>query len=209
MQLTHYFLALLPNTECAVGPKLWKPRDVYETNILAAKYDDGVKMFPSHTEAIVITIIQSCHAKWQEMIAHWQTEGYSAKLPDKLHKADKKAGKVDEKNDSMHLALYTRQDEGRSRFGTFSVDGLNYFNDLTQEIKQARKANKKQTAAWESAFRQGIRERNNIGDDERASGKKGRRKRSAGAAAAPTPQKRAKVMLDLADTDDESGSEAE
>ena len=207
MQLTRYFLALLPNTECAVGPKLWKPADVYNTNILAAKYDDGYKMFPSHTEAIVVTIIQSCHAKWQEMIEHWQKHGYSAKLPEKTTKAMKNSGNADEKNDDMHQALYTRQDEGRSRFGTFSEDGLIYFNDLTKEIKQARKANKEQTAAWETAFRQGIRKRNNIGDEEQPSGKKGRRKRSAGAAT--TPKKRAKVTLDLGDTDEESGPEEE
>ena len=206
MQLTCNFLALLPNAECAVGPKIWKPQDVYTKNIRSACYDDGYKMFPSHTEAITLTIIQSNYAKWQEMIAHWEDKGYNAKLPEKLNKADKKAGKVDEKNDTMHLALYTAQDKGRKQFGTFSVDGLNYFNQLTKEIKQERKHNKKAMDKWETKFRMGIHERNNIGDDDQPSGKKRCHKHKGAPVYAEL--KRAKVALDLVDTDKESEDDA-
>ena len=168
------------------------------------------KLFTASTEAILLVLVDNCYSKWWTMCDFWSKNGYRADLPDPLTKEQReqmeKEGKSKEEieaaaNNDMFDAKYTASNAGKCPYGTFSPEGLQLFNQLTEQILARRKENKAEILEFEREYRDGLCERKGISKDGKSTGRK--RKGKAGGVA--ESKRRSKVAF----THNEDESEEE
>jgi hypothetical protein len=171
-----------------VGYSNWKAKDAYKKQLSKAKTKGGRKLFVASTEAILITLVDNCHSKWAKMWEFWVANGIKSKIPKKKTKEEKqKEGINEDEKDEMHDAKYTSSTSGKQTYGTFSLAGLKFFNDLTKKIANHRKDNPKEVHQFEEAYMKDLCKRHKIDDQ---GGKKRKRKSGEG----KTAQKRQEVQ---------------
>ena len=194
------FLCSLPTKAKVVGHTLWPQKQGFEVDLSSARTPDGKRLFTASTEGFMVTLYDSNHTKWTNMFTHYATKNnYRAALPPKLTK-EEKAARPD-KMDPFHDAKYTRQDGGQLELGSFSDAGMEYFNQVGQEIAKRRKVHEKEYLDFEAKFRAKIRADNKVaaedGNDGKKKGKKGRKSGEGGGHA-----KKRKIII-FEDSDEE------
>ena len=179
-----FFLCSLPTKGKVVGHNLWPAKQGLYTDLSKARTPDEKKLFVVSTEAFVVTLFDSNYNKWTNMFNYYaEHTNYRINLPKKLTKEEKqsKPGGAD----PYHDAKYTRQDGGQLELGSFSDEGMDYYDQVAQEIKKERNEKKEEYEQFEAKFRAKLRETHGVSENEEAKdgkkkGKKGRKSGDGG-----------------------------
>ena len=189
-----FFLCCLLPKGKVVGHKNWPATAGLHVELSKAKSLDGKKLFMTSTEAFVVTIFDSNHNKWSNMFKLYADNGNynSLKLPAKITKEEKQ--KDPTLVDPYHDAKYTRQDGGQLELGSFSDEGMDYYAQVGEKIREQRTKMKKEIAEYEAKLLQKLREKHNVADNNGK--KKGKAARKSGDGAAKPTKKRKIIFLD-------------
>ena len=113
------------------GCEGWDDRDKYFTCISKARFvqDRSKLLFHVSTEASLVLLFANCRERWEHGFK-WEDANPGKTLP-KRKKANKHM--------PMFISKHTSQDGGQQKLGGWDDAGIKLFNELHQEIKEARK----------------------------------------------------------------------
>jgi hypothetical protein len=106
-------------------------------NILTGDGKKKVPLFTPPHEAFIVTMHANNEDRWKARIEYLKEEGLdivSGKFP-------KRKAKVDEEKvpDPLHDARYSRSDAGQERFDTFTEEGLTFYMETIEAIRDAKR----------------------------------------------------------------------
>lgn len=200
--LCSFFLCYLPTKAKVLGNKLWPTGQGCHVELSKAKSLEGKRLLTVSTEAFIVTIYDSNRDKWKNMFQLYREQGSytTTKLPAKLTKEERT--KDPTKTDPFHDAKYTRQDGGQLEFGSFTEEGMDYFNEMCNKIQEQRKK-KEEITDFEAKFRKILQDKykKDSGDGK----KKGKAARKSGDGGGQPAKKRRVIIFE--DDEDEEGDE--
>ena len=91
-------------------------------------YEKDFKLFPASTEAFFVLLYDNCIDKWKEH-AQWKHDHPKVRLP---------IMNKENKDEPLHKTKYTITDIGQQKYGGWSNEGLEAFNQLKKDIKASR-----------------------------------------------------------------------
>ena len=165
----------------ATKPMNWGTKQHFYTPMSAATCTNykSEKLWTSGIEAFIYILIVSNYTKWEAMGKYYeQHNDYERPLPEA-------PGKDDDGNklpDIYRTALYTTQDGGQQKFGTFSKEGVKAFVAIKKELHAQRVDDDEKEAmlAKEKSFLELLRKEHNKTGKTHADESKPSKKRKQG-----------------------------
>ena len=95
--------------------------------------DEEMYLVPPSSEAMTYVLYVNCYPKWREFYKWRHVENNKGNLP-----------KYTKKDDSTKrfMAVFSNNCSGQEKFGGWSEDGVNLFDDITEQVAKNRKDRK-------------------------------------------------------------------